>query len=378
MEAEDDFVLQPPKPVITQQDDFGAMPRKEPKGIPSLQVPKEHHELVFAAANEGPDSGVPSFQVPKDHKELIFAAGSVTPDARSSPSAEEAGPSQRPAIRPVRRASSGLTQSQVLDMVLEFVNKIMLPDPDYKEIAPVNSESKLLEAAQDGILLSRLINHVVPKTIDEHALIHARPLTNYQKTENLRIALNGATFIGCVSMLITPHMILQGKAVLVIGLIDQLRKIEMLQHVNKCPELIELAQRNETLEDIYMLPHEELMIRWVNYHISKIPQQSLKVTNLGQDLKDGKIYTHLLSRLDPDKCNLKGLSYAEPLDRMKSVISSALKLGAKFTLSIDGLVQGSNVLHIVLCCMLFNVAHGLSAKLNNFFLRHEFLRSLGG
>jgi hypothetical protein len=422
MTAEDDFVMAPPpKPAITQEDDFGYMPPKTKEVVPELKVPKDYQQLVFSgdasisSPGPSPSAGVnpnpsqksepgpeqlkvpkdykelvfvaesvsqeaapPALHVPKDPKALVFPTGSITPDARVSPSAEDQGSLRRAEVRPVRRASSGLTQSQVLEMVLDFVNKIMSPDPDYKDVVPIGNETKLLEAAQDGIMLSRLINHVVPNTIDERSLIHTRPLTNYQKTENLRVALNGATLIGCVSMLITPHMVMQGKSILVIGLLDQLRKIEMLEHINKCPDLVELAEHGETLEDVYALPNDQLMIRWVNYHLSKIPQQTFKTSNLGKDLKDGKLYAYLLNRLDPEKCNLKALSYAEPLDRMKAIISNALKLGAKFTLSIDGLVQGSNVLHVVLCCMLFNVAHALNSRINDCLLRHEFLRSLGG
>jgi len=52
---------------------------------------------------------------------------------------------------------------------------------------------------------------------------------------------------------------------------------------------------------------EDILVRWINYHNKKNGSDRV-VTNLGKNLADSFALTHVLNRLDKDKCNLDGLT----------------------------------------------------------------------
>lgn len=63
------------------------------------------------------------------------------------------------------------------------------------------------------------------------------------------------------------------------------------------PELFRLCKENEELSDLQKLKTEEILVRWINYHLMK-NGQSRTVGNLGSDLTDSFALTHVLNRLD--------------------------------------------------------------------------------
>ena len=76
------------------------------------------------------------------------------------------------------------------------------------------------------------------------------------------------------------------------------------------------------MNDLLGLPPEELLKRWVNYHLEK-QEYPDRITNFSGDVKDGKVYTVLLKSIGGDKC-----CTTEPLQwdtdrRADQVLSSA-------------------------------------------------------
>ncbi len=63
--------------------------------------------------------------------------------------------------------------------------------------------------------------------------------------------------------------------------------------MNQYPELILLKKADEDDDIMQKLGYEEILIRWINYHIAKNGGDK-KVANLGKDLIDGYGYGHLL------------------------------------------------------------------------------------
>jgi plastin-1 len=55
-------------------------------------------------------------------------------------------------------------------------------------------------------------------------------------------------------------------------------------------------------------------VRWFNYHLKKNGVDK-KVTNLGKDLADGTIWTHLLNSIDSNQCSLAPLEEENILNR---------------------------------------------------------------
>lgn len=52
-----------------------------------------------------------------------------------------------------------------------------------------------------------------------------------------------------------------------------------------CPEIMRLANEGEELKDLMKLSAENILIRWINFHL-KNSGQTRRVANLGNDLKD--------------------------------------------------------------------------------------------
>ncbi|PIO67038.1 hypothetical protein TELCIR_11229, partial [Teladorsagia circumcincta] len=116
---------------------------------------------------------------------------------------------------------------------------------------------------------SKLVNLAVAGTIHEKA-INKKNLNTYTKLENLTLALMSAQ----------------------IGLFNQID----LQH---CPGLFRLLKEGETLDDLRKLSPEEILMRWVNYHMENA-NVNRRLTNFTTDINDSEIYTHLLHQIAPN------------------------------------------------------------------------------
>ncbi len=91
---------------------------------------------------------------------------------------------------------------------------------------PINSESPsaFFDSIKDGVLLCKLINWAVPSTVDERA-INKSKLNLYTIHENLTLALNSASSIGCGLVNIGAEDIRNGSPHLVLGLIWQIIRV---------------------------------------------------------------------------------------------------------------------------------------------------------
>ncbi|CAF4387625.1 unnamed protein product, partial [Rotaria sordida] len=80
---------------------------------------------------------------------------------------------------------------------------------------------------QDGILLCKLINIAVPKTIDERAInLNFSKQDIFRQSENLELAINSARGIGCKVVNIHPENISKGVPHLVMGLLWQIIRVK--------------------------------------------------------------------------------------------------------------------------------------------------------
>ena len=55
-----------------------------------------------------------------------------------------------------------------------------------------------------------------------------------------------------------------------------------------------LAKDGEELSDLLKVPPEDVLVRWINFHL-KAAGQDRVVTNLGQDLKDCQALFYVLN-----------------------------------------------------------------------------------
>ena len=65
------------------------------------------------------------------------------------------------------------------------------------------------------------------------------------------------------------------------------------------PGLVALLNEGETKEDLLKLTKEELLLRWVNYHLSRSSYSGNPIRNFAGDIKDSVAYTYLLNQIAP-------------------------------------------------------------------------------
>ncbi|RLN95678.1 hypothetical protein BBJ28_00006491 [Nothophytophthora sp. Chile5] len=243
----------------------------------------------------------------------------------------------------------------------EHINNCLHADKDVASLMPISIEGGLFTAICDGVLMCKLINAAVPETIDERAvnfIKKAKQLNVYQKTENQNLCINAAKSIGCSVVNIGPDDLIEGKPILVLGLVWQIIKIQLTSTINlkNHPELMRLLLDGETLEEFMKLPPDQILLRWMNYHL-KAAGHPKKVTNFSTDVQDATAYSVLLHHIAPQHCDLCTESIAE--ERASHVIQNARRLQVETFIKPRDITSGNPKLNMSFVAQLFNTCPAL-------------------
>jgi len=245
---------------------------------------------------------------------------------------------------------------------VEYINDALKKDPDLAHLKmPIASnDMAIFTAVSDGMLLCKLINFAVPKTIDERAINKSKGLNNFKITENQNLVIQSAKGIGCTVVNVGPEDLKAGKVHIVLGLLWQIIRIGLLSQINlkNNPNLIRLLEPGETLEDLLKLSPEQILLRWFNYHL-KNAGSTRRVGNFTGDIKDSECYTILLNQLAPTKCDKKALNEKDPLTRAGLVLENAAKIECKKFVRPRDIVNGNAKLNLAFVANLFNTCPGL-------------------
>jgi hypothetical protein len=247
---------------------------------------------------------------------------------------------------------------------VDWINDTIGRDPDLSKICPLNPEDdSLFSGVHNGILLCKLINDSVPDTIDTRVINKDDGKLNIFKiNENQNLAINSAASIGCSTVNIGSQDLIDGTHHIVLGLLWQVIKIGLLSKVNLVnhPELYRLLMDGETLEDLMKLPAEQILLRWINYHLRNAGSNRV-VTNFSGDIKDSEAYTILLDQIAPASrgVNTDALNEHDMTRRAELVLDNADKLDCKKFLRPRDIVEGYSKLNLAFVANLFNMWPGL-------------------
>jgi hypothetical protein len=155
--------------------------------------------------------------------------------------------------------------------------------------------------------------------------------------------------------------LVEGKTHLVLGLLWQIIKIGLFSKISLAnhPELYRLLEDGESIEDFLKLPVEQILLRWVNYHLKNSGHQK-RIKNFTGDIKDSEAYTILLNQIAPKDCDKRGLQESDINKRAGIVIENADKIGCKKFVTSKDIVKGNQKLNIAFVANLFNNYPGLA------------------
>lgn len=242
------------------------------------------------------------------------------------------------------------------------INNYLGDDPFLKQFLPIDpATNDLFNLAKDGVLLCKLINVAVPGTIDERAINTKRVLNPWERNENHTLCLNSAKAIGCTVVNIGTQDLVEGRPHLLLGLISQIIKIQLLADLSlkKTPQLVELVDANNDVEELMGLAPEKVLLKWMNFHLKKAGYEK-PVSNFSSDLKDGKAYAYLLNVLAPEHCSPSTLDSKDPKERAKLVLDHAERMDCKRYLKPEDIVEGSPNLNLAFVAQIFHQRNGLT------------------
>ena len=243
----------------------------------------------------------------------------------------------------------------------EHVNSCLQHDEDMRGRLPIDPHSMdLFAELGDGLIFCKLINMAAEDTVDERALNKRRNMNIYQRTENANLAINAAKAIGCQVVNVGAADVLEGRPILMLGLLWQIIKIQLLSSISLKfhPELVRLLEgTDETIEDLMTLPPEQILLRWFNFHL-RAANHPRRVHNFGGDLRDSECYSALLHQLSPDTCDY--CDERDPLARAEHVVANASSLGVPAFIKPRDIVSANKKLNMGFVAQLFNTCPGLS------------------
>ncbi|XP_076828784.1 plastin-1 isoform X2 [Brachyhypopomus gauderio] len=247
---------------------------------------------------------------------------------------------------------------------VNWINKALANDPDCKHLIPMDpSNDSLFKSVKDGILLCKMINLSQNDTIDERVINTKKP-TMFTMTENLMLALNSASAIGCTVVNIDAHDMMAGTPHLVLGLLWQIIKIGLFAdiEISRNEALIALLGESEELDHLLAMSPEELLLRWVNYHLDAAGWNQIR--NFSEDIKDSRAYFHLLDQISPKgdeddqipiAIDMSGITERDDEKRAELMLRQAARLDCRQFVTPQDVVAGNQKLNMAFVANLFNM-----------------------
>lgn len=257
---------------------------------------------------------------------------------------------------------------------VNWINKALAKDPDCSHLIPMAPENdSLFTSVKDGILLCKMINLSQPDTIDER-VINKKKRTTFTMTENLILALNSASAIGCTVVNIDAQDLMSGTPHLVLGLLWQIIKIGLFADIEltRNEALIVLLGEHEELDMLLSMSPEELLLRWVNHHLGAAGEQPIR--NFSDDIKDSKAYFHLLNQISPKgegeeemriEIDMSGLMEKDDVQRAELMLRQAARLDCRQFVTPQDVVAGNHKLNMAFVANLFNMYPALHKPSEN-------------
>lgn len=244
-----------------------------------------------------------------------------------------------------------------------YLNSMLDGDPDLAHILPIDpSGDDLFKKCHDGILLCKVCNLARPEVIDERVITKKAKLNAYNLLGNCTLAITTAKSIGMKVINVHDTDIRDGNPIIILGLTWQLIRESLVKDIQlqAHPELFRLLKEGETLEQLLKLSPEEILLRWLNYHLERAGS-SRRATNFTKDLSDSEILTIVLKQIAPECCTMKPMSESDLTQRAELMLQESDKIECRKFVTPKEIVKGHPRLNLAFVANLFNTRPGLEA-----------------
>ena len=251
-------------------------------------------------------------------------------------------------------------QEEVTGFV-NYINAELKDDESLKYILPIDPEGDaLFTAIKDGVLMCKLVNLAAPETIHEKTISYPPKLSIFKINENCTLAINSAKSIGMSVVNVGPNDIRDGTPHIVLGLTWQLIRESLLKDIQLTahPELFRLLKPGETIDQLLKLKPEEILLRWLNYHLENAGSQR-RATNFTKDLSDSEILTIVLKQIAPECCTMKPMSEHDLTERAELMLQESDKIDCRKFVTPREIVKGHPKLNLAFVANIFNTRPGL-------------------
>lgn len=244
------------------------------------------------------------------------------------------------------------------------INQSLENDEHCKSILPIDPVTEdLFKVVDNGIIFCKLVNIAQPGTVDERVLNTKENMNIFHVKENLNLALASIKAVGCKVIGVDAELIMKHAENLILGLLWQLIKIILVKDIDlkHVPELSRLVdeEAGEELTDLLKLPAEDILVRWVNYHLKKA-KSDRKINKIGKGMADSVVYATVLNQIDNDCINPKDVENEPDMNkRAKMVLEGAKKFGINPLIGPSDIESGNSKLNTVFTADIFNHKHGL-------------------
>lgn len=123
--------------------------------------------------------------------------------------------------------------------------------------------------------------------------------------------------------------------------------------------MVLLKQENEDDNIVYKLKPEEVLIRWLNYHMA-LDGEKRRIANLGKDVSDAVAYGHVFKHISNDFN--EDYWALTPIQKSERIMEHCKKLGINPYIKAQDIVDGSARLNTLFSAQVFNSHHGLKLK----------------
>jgi len=153
-----------------------------------------------------------------------------------------------------------------------LINVLLKDDTDLGDYLPIACDGdSLFHAFDNGVLLCKIVHVIDADAIDLRVIKNTKNMSIFEVNNNLKLGLAASKSLGVKLIGVAPADFVKKVPHLMLTALWQLLRLAVAKKLSlgDCPELYRLLKEGEELGVFSKMKPEEILIRWVNYHLRK-------------------------------------------------------------------------------------------------------------